>query len=40
VTGGIATHSYYRVIGLAAYLTFGLIGPSIPLLVLAFILAG
>lgn len=27
-------------VGLTAYLTFGLIGPSIPLLVLAFILAG
>lgn len=28
------------ILGLAAYLTFGLIGPSIPLLVLAFMLAG
>jgi hypothetical protein len=36
---GIPTHSHFRVIGLAAYLTFGLIGPSIPLLVLALILA-
>lgn len=27
-------------LGFAAYLTFGLIGPSIPLLILAFTLAG